>query len=207
MTDQDPQNEPAERGVIDLVRGIKTGAIGPKSISTDERRRCAEHLRGEGLSTAEIAKVLGVADRTIRRDHEANADARAIQPDAAMADRYAGHLMHEADLAITRIRRITREDDATPAARIEAARACFDIQDKVCERLQSMGYLPKAAQHLEASVTHNAGDLSSLASLSSEIERLQTIEAEARPSDEGRAQAALGPGSDGGEQSGGGAPC
>lgn len=180
----DPEpDEPVESDhatVLDILRAIKSGQINPRNVRPDDRRLCVAHLVGEGLSVSEVAHVLRISVRTVARDRRAINEENAIQPDARLAGLYAGRLAAEAEATIGRIRRVTRDKDTPQAVKIDGEFKCYDILDRFMQRLQSMGYLPMAAHRIQADLTHNTGDISSLAELKAELTRLESIDAECR---------------------------
>jgi len=134
-------------------------------------------LMAEGQSTAEIAHLLKVTDRTIERDKKAIRQENAISQDPKLANVIAGRLVDEAQICIQRIRKFQRDTNCPPAAKIEGEKGCFHIVNSLAERLQSMGYLPIAAKKLEADLTHHMGNPLSLNEIVSEAQHRQDIKA------------------------------
>jgi len=163
------------RNVIDIIRQIKANGLDPNDLSKIERRRCVQHLSGEGLSVPEIAQVMGVSDRTVARDRKAIHEEEALEHDPHLASLMAGRLVSEAELVIQRIRRVSRDRETPHAVRVEAEKSCYMILVSMTDRLQSLGYLPTAAQRIEADVRHESAAVPSHKEISVEIERLETI--------------------------------
>lgn len=145
----------AERPILDVISDIRSGVITGKSLSVPDRRQCVQFLRCEGMSIAEIARLLGFSDRNISRDWAAIQEENAIEPDPRLRGRIAGQLMLDVDAARTELRRAARQSDARPSDRIEAAKALIDIECKKIERLQSLGILPNSSSLHH---THSFGD-------------------------------------------------
>jgi hypothetical protein len=175
-TKNEIQQQESQRGVLEIIREIKSGMLNPRNLGQDERRLCVAHFRSEGLSVPEIAQIIRVSDKTIQRDRRAISESNAIKPDPKFAAQYAGHLAAEAEACATRIRRVTRDKKAPHSVKVDGERACFEIFDRLGQRLQSMGFLPQATQRVEADLTHNLGDLSSITDLKNELERLESVE-------------------------------
>lgn len=171
MSDVPAQGD--ERSVLDLICGIKDGTVDPARFEHEERQACVAHLSGEGYLGPEIAQILRVSERTIRRDRSAIRDAASLGHDPALVERIAGQLTTEADLCIGRIRRAIRDRQTPAATRIEGERACFQILIRLVDRLQSLGFLPTAAQRVSAELTHHIAPLPDLKTLLSQIEDLQ----------------------------------
>ena len=55
----DPVDESADRrSVLDLIKDIRTESLNARLLASSDRQSCVAHLTGEGLSVAEIAKIL-----------------------------------------------------------------------------------------------------------------------------------------------------
>jgi hypothetical protein len=162
---------------LDILQGIKAGTTDPASLLPHQRKLLVPFLMAEGQSTAEIAHLLKVSDRTVERDKNTIRQENAISQNPELANVIAGRLVDEAQTCIQRIRKVERDNNCPPAARIEGEKGCFQIVNSLAERLQSMGYLPTAAKKLEADLTHHTDNLLSLTEIGSEAQRLQDIDA------------------------------
>ncbi len=160
---------------LDILQGIKKGTTDPASLLPNQRKLIVPFLMAEGQSTAEIAHLLKVSDRTIERDKKAILQENAISQDPELADVIAGRLVDEAQICIQRIRKFERDANCPSAAKIEGEKGCFHIVNSLAERLQSMGYLPTAAKKLEADLTHRMENTLPLDDLISEAQRLKDI--------------------------------
>ena len=139
-----PETDNCATSVLSLIRRLRDGTLTPGSLDSENRRRCVEHLTGEGYSLTEIGEILSVSERTIARDRKAIRRANALTPDPQLADEMVGHLVREAEVSVSRIRRITREKSTPSSARIDGERACWTIAKDLVETLQRLGYLPTA---------------------------------------------------------------
>lgn len=168
-------DSPPQRGVIDILGQIKARELNPQALSKTERKLCVQHLSAEGLAVPEVAQVLGVAERTIARDRKVIQEEAALEHDPRLASLMAGRLASEAELVIQRIRRVARDREAPHAVRVEAEKSCFAVMVGLTESLQSLGYLPTAAQQIEADVRHGSAAVPGYQELSVEIDRLEAI--------------------------------
>ncbi|MEE8154627.1 MAG: hypothetical protein V3T53_06660 [Phycisphaerales bacterium] len=158
-----------DRSVLSVIRDIQQGALAPRSLGVEDRRRCVEHLTGEGYSLAEIAEILKVTERTIARDRSAVRQSNAIERDEDITGEMVGQLVTQADTTINRIRRITRDSDTPPAARIEGEKACWVIARDLVQKLQSLGYLPNAPQEIRGQMTHQVEHLPAFGQMNEEV--------------------------------------
>lgn len=171
-----------ERSVLDTIAGIKDGRIDPKLLEEEDRQACVQYLASEGATIAEIAKLLKRSDRTIQRDRDAIRAAAALKHDPKFADRMSGVLVGEAELAIERIRRVTRGADTPPAVKVEGEHRCYQIRSDLVTRLQSLGLMPMAAQRVEADLTHRRSlDVTQAAG---EVRRIAAVAIELLPEDD-----------------------
>jgi len=167
-----------------ILQDIKNGLTDPKSLCPDDRRLLVFFLTIEGKPTAEIAHLLDRSDKTIERDKKALREEIAITKDPELVKQMAGRLVAEADLCIQRIRKFQRDSNASPAAKMEGERYCFQIDCDLIEKMQSLGYLPTAAKKIEADLTYDAASsLRTLEELHFQTGRLIQIE-ESLPAEE-----------------------
>jgi hypothetical protein len=173
--DDKATQEPPERSVVDLIMEIRSGKTDPRSLAPGDRQACVAHLRTEGLSVPEIAQVLKCSDRTITRDRKALQEIAALAHDPKLAGRIAGQLVVEAGVCIDRIRRVSRDRDTPPNVKVDAERGCFQILAELTRTLQSLGYLPAAAQRLEADLSHRVADVPTIEVIEGEFRRIKQV--------------------------------
>jgi len=159
-----------------LLQKIKAGQFKANSIGKAERMLLVCFLMAEGQSTAEIAHLLKTSDRTIERDKKAIREEIAITKDPKLVEQMAGRLMYETELSIQRLRKVQRDKDASPADKIEAERTSNQIICQLIKTMQSLGYLPTAAQKIEADLTHRAVSSLTLEEIQLEAGRVKQIQ-------------------------------
>src|SRR6056297_1275650 len=91
----------------ELVRQLAEGRVAAGAITTEQRRRCVDHLTLEGFSAAEIAELTGVNERTVRRDREALRSDGALTPTRALGDELLGELQKHTHAAVARLARLS----------------------------------------------------------------------------------------------------
>ncbi len=169
------QSGNGDTGTLALLRKIELGTVEAKAISVSDRRQLVAFLIGDGYSTAELAQVLKVADRTIERDKKAIRESNAIVRDPKLVGEMVGRLIGEAELSIQRIRKVSRDKKASPAVRIDGEQRCFQIYTDLIRSLQRLGYLPTAAQKVEADLTHHVGEVPDFQVMHAEVQRIKQI--------------------------------
>jgi len=160
---------------VALLQQFQSGQITAKAISLDDRRLLVTLLMSDGYSTAEIAQVLKVSDRSVERDKQAIRQGNALPKDPKLLEQMAGRLTSEAELAVQRIRRASREKAIPPAVKVDAEHRCFQIVSELVQRMQGLGYLPIATCRVEADLTHHNAEVPDLESLGAELTRLRAL--------------------------------
>ena len=167
---------------IALLQKIKNGQFEANSIEKAKRMLLVPFLMAEGQTTAEIAHILKVSDRTIERDKKAWREEIAITKNPKLVEQMVGRLMYETELSIQVLRKVQKDKDASPADKIEAERTGNQIRYQLFKMMQSLGYLPTAAQKIEADLTHHAASSLTLEEIKLEAERVKKIQ-ESLPAD------------------------
>ena len=160
---------------VALLRKIESRAISPDCISLADRRQLVAFLVADGYSTAEMAQILQVADRTVERDKKIIREANAIVRDPKLVEQMVGRLVGEAELSVQRIRKAVRDKKVSPAIRVDAEQRCYQIISDLIQSLQRVGYLPTAAQKVEADLTHHVGEVPDFGTMQAEVRRIRQI--------------------------------
>ncbi len=171
--------------VLSVIRALQSGTIGAKSISLSDRRACVEHLTGEGYTIVEVAEILKVSERTIARDRRAIQEAHAIERDPKLSEQMTGRLMREADLTISRMRRVAREKRTPPSVKVDAEHRCYQVLSDLVRTMQSLGYLPTAAHEIRADLTHRVDEPPGFDQMLAEVTRLELVLESSRGGDDG----------------------
>lgn len=175
MSRPNPPRGIRDTPVLNLIGRIKNGELDPTTLGHADRRRCVQYLGTEGFAVEEVAQILGVSERTIRRDRAALRAAIALAPDPGLGGRLAGWLTEGAEQAVQRIRRATRDPACSPGERIAAEQRCVAILDRLIVRLQSLGFVDTA--RLRAEIATPEDDALDLQAVATELQRLAALEA------------------------------
>lgn len=160
---------------IDLLRKIQAESVDPKAISKIDRQQLVVVLMADGMSNAEMAQLLGVADRTIERDKKSIRTGNAIAKDPGLLEQMVGRLMAEAEVSIQHIRKAIRGKGVSASVRVEGAQRCIQILFDLVKSFQSLGYLPTATQKVEAELTHHLGEVPSYSELREQLGQIQMV--------------------------------
>jgi hypothetical protein len=165
-----------EERTLSLLQKIQAGTVDPKCIRTADRRLIVSYLMADGYSTADMAQILKVSDRSIERDKKALREANALSADPELVEQMAGRLVCEAELSVQRIRKTARDKNTPQAVKVDAEHRCYQIISDMIASLQRLGYLPVAAQRLQADFTHNIGQIPDVSQLQAELQKLRQIQ-------------------------------
>ena len=130
----------------------------------------------DSVSIAEMAHILGVDGRTIKRDKKEIYKDLALHHDPNLADTMMGRLVHSAEISIQRIRRTLRDKKTPSAVKVDGEFRCFCIFNEMIHTLQKAGYLPLATLQVDAQLTHLMDELPPLEDLQKQITELGNIE-------------------------------
>ena len=188
QTQEDPQpsdNKHRDTGerTVSLLQKIQAGTVDSKCIRPAERHLIVSYLMADGYSTADMAQILKVSDRSIERDKQAIRKKNALAADPELVEQMTGRLVCEAELSIQRMRKTVRDKDTPQAVRIEAEHRCYQIVSDMITSLQRLGYLPTATPRLQADLTHNIGQIPDFSQIQAEVQRLRQITGETQGTD------------------------
>lgn len=175
---QAPQGEDDTTGkprAIDLLQKIKAGHTGPTKIRVVDRRLVVEMLMTDGATVPEIAKIMDVSERTVKRDRQGIRAANAIDRDPNLVGQMVGRLSTEVDTATQRIRRAIRDPRATPAVKVDGEHRCYQILSDYFRHLQRIGFVPTAVQEIRGDLTHHFAEPPGLDEMRQEVDRIEQI--------------------------------
>ncbi len=182
------KSDDAEANTLSLLEKIQKRSISPSAISKEQRRQLVSYLMADGYSTAEIARVLEVADRTILRDKKIISKANAIEHNPKMVGEKVGQLEQTVAQVMQRLRRIAKAPGTPPAVRVEAERGVWKTQRELVETLQKLGYLPTAAQRIEADFMHRLEEPPTYEQMLVSVGHLEPLFLDVPESDKGAAR-------------------
>ena len=160
---------------IDLLQKIKAGHTGPTKISVVDRRLIVEMLMTDGATVPEIAKILDVSERTVKRDKQGIRAANAIERDPKLVGQMVGRLSTEVDTATQRIRRAIRDPRATPAVKVDGEHRCYQILSDYFRHLERIGFVPTVVQEIRGDLTHHFAEPPAFDEIQKEAARIEQI--------------------------------
>ena len=144
------QDEPLLR----IVQSLKDGSLSGKALEKEIRQEVVDFLRLEGTSVAGIAQVLGVSDRTVKRDTEEAKKRNGLKINPAFVGEMAGELLRKAGQHWQALKSIARSQSSTTDQKIMAEKMAWEVELGLCRELREMGYLPSAPKALVGQFSH-----------------------------------------------------
>jgi transposase-like protein len=132
----------------DLLQRIHAGHLDPAKLSAADRRRCVEHLCEQAFASSEIATLLNVSPRTVRRDRAAIRRQGALAPDAALGDELLGEYERLAQTSNAHLARLARGPDTPANIRVRAERAIMLNFRDLIHTAQRLRYLEDGSRRL-----------------------------------------------------------
>ena len=176
--------------VMTLIQQIRTKRVDPKTLATEDRRRCVEFLRVEGMQISEIAQILGRTERTILRDLSQIREENSVSRDPAMVERVVGDMLQQAESSRARLRRISREPAASAMERLMAEQSVWKVTKECVETLQSVGYIPRMPTGVVANI-HQHVEIEPVAGYDELLHRMTKLKTVVEDSENDRAIARL----------------
>jgi hypothetical protein len=173
-----PENEKKENyqdtPTLQILKQIRDGVIDGKKLDQEIRQDCVQHLwYVEGRSVAEIAQILNVSDKTIRRDQDQIRKRNANKPSADYTIEVFGELLQKAKSAHENMMRLSRSPEASVQEKAQAGFYAWKMIQQQIEIAQSLGVAPSSALKIEANIHRE--EETSPSKLKEELARLEGI--------------------------------
>lgn len=125
------------KNAISIIEAIQIKSLDPYSLKRNQRLQVVVFLRNEGKTQFEIARFLGVCDKTIWLDCREIKRNAAQLVDEISLKQVAGDLIREAEVLVTK------------AKKKEDYKLAWQIKCELIDKLQSLGFIYKAPDKLE----------------------------------------------------------
>lgn len=131
---------PSDLQIESIIQKLHTGELGPNDLSIAQRLVCVEHLTEQAFTTHEVAELMRINERSVRRLRAAARADRRVSPDPLLGDDLLGEFERLTAASIARLTRLAR-DPSTPAyCRLWAEEAVSRNYQRFIETARRMGY-------------------------------------------------------------------
>ncbi len=148
--------------VAAVLEQLHAGEVAGAALPLELRRRCVEHLTDEAFTTGEIAQVMRISERTVRRDRAALRRAGGVAPDARLGDELLGEFERIVTGAVGRLTRLSRESTSPPYVRLWAEQAMVRIYQRYIETAHRLNYIEDGQRRLREQRTESGTDLQAM---------------------------------------------
>jgi len=158
MSDNNHKPDEEAGRVLRNIQAIKDGRLNPKGLSDVERQECVELLSSEGYTQQQIAEVLCISDRTVRRDLTLIEERNALSPDLKLAKRIIGNMFQKATAHHKYLVRLARSSGASVSEKAQSEFLAWRVLKEMVEKMQSLGYLPMRSQEMTIDLFNHFDD-------------------------------------------------
>lgn len=123
------------------IRRLHAGESSAMDLPMDERHACVAHLTEQGFTSTEIASVLYMNERTVRRDRAGIRRDDAIAPDMRLGDELLGEYHRLLHAGILRLTRRANDRNEPAYVRLWAEEAILRMYQRFIETARKMNYL------------------------------------------------------------------
>ncbi len=158
MDNNDHKSDEGMQRALRNIQAIKDGRLNPKSLSELERQECVEFLDSEGYKQQHIGDILGITDRTVRRDLKFIWERNALSPNMNLAKCIIGNMFQKAMAHHRYLVRLARTSGASVSEKSQSEFLAWRVLKEMVEKMQSLGYLPMRPQEITGELFHSFDD-------------------------------------------------
>jgi len=168
--------ENRDKPILTLLQQIQSGAVDPRDIDKSLRQQIVGVLLMEGTPISQIAVILKVSDKTIRRDVADIKDRNELSPSLGLAKKLVGNLVTRAEVHCSYLMRLARNQGASVNERALSEFYAWKVIKEMTEKLQTLGYLPLVPHKISADIYHHEEeDVKTLGELKEELSAILGI--------------------------------
>lgn len=152
----DNTNQDSKKNGVELLKGINSGTIDPKTLDKSGRQQCIELLVAEGYIQSQIGQALKCSEKTVSRDLKDIKDRNALSPNVEFAKQFIGEMFNKALNHHSYLMRLARTKDASVPEKAQSEFAAWKVLKELIEKLQSLGYLPSKPTEVVGNFYHHS---------------------------------------------------
>lgn len=151
-----PEND---LSAAELVARLHDGRLRPGDLSASQRQQCVDYLTFEGFSSSDIAQLMHICERTVRRDRAAVRRENAIHPDLNLGDELLGEFQQVVMCANQRLIRLVRDERIAPNSRLWAESVIVQNFQRFIETTHRLHYMADGKKRLDQLVAQDPTEL------------------------------------------------
>ena len=126
--------------IAELVRQLHAGKIATETLTPEMRRQCVAQLSLEGFTNSEIAQLMRISERTVRRDRLTARRDDALAPGRSLGDELLGEFQRLTLASIQRLTRLARDAETPAYARMWAEESMVRIYQRFLDTAHRLRY-------------------------------------------------------------------
>lgn len=153
-----PNNETPQENVESsrsLLQKLKDGTITFQDLDEDDRLECVHVLRLSGYTSFDIAPIIKMSDRQVRRYTKKLQERHALNIDKNFSKEFLGDIKQQVLNSVSNLIKIAGGKEASTAEKIQATVAAGNLLFELAKLLQSTGHLTLQPQAVDANIFHH----------------------------------------------------
>ena len=155
MNTQDHIPEEQNENILSVIQKLKDGLLTGKSLDEETRLECVHTLRLEEYTVAQIAQILKMSTRNIKRDIKKLKECNSLVVDENFEKEFLGEMEQKVLSHCSYFTRLSTAKDVPPADRIQARRSAWEVVLGWAKLLQSVGHISQRQYSIGADVHHH----------------------------------------------------
>lgn len=184
MSEQPQPDKKPLTPVIQILNQIRNNEIKPADLNQDVRVECVDYLwMTEAQPTGIIANLLGVDERTIRRDKDEIRKRNAKKLSTEDSLELMGELLEKATSTHEHLMRLARSKEGSVQEKSQAGFYVWKAIEGQIKILQNLGYAPSKPMQIEADIHHHQEEEISVEQLKAELAEMEKVVSEDKIND------------------------
>ena len=157
MLNNNQAQGPEPPPLLTLIQRIKDGQVDPVTLDHETKVQCTELFRLEGQTIYQIAQILKISDRQVKRYNREIKNRNAVVPDQNFTNKYIGNMIHRAEYIVDGLIRLSGSKEASTAEKITAKSTALHHINELAKLLNSVGRIesePKRAVDVQRDGVH-----------------------------------------------------
>ena len=147
--------EEQNENILSVIQKLKDGLLTGKGLDEETRLECVHTLRLEEYTVAQIAQLLKMSDRNIKRDVKKIKERNPIVVDENFEKEFLGEMEQKVLSHCSFFARLSTAKDVPPSDRIQARKNAWEVILGWAKFLQSVGHISQRQYSVGADVYHH----------------------------------------------------
>jgi len=142
-----------------LLQQIQDESLDPGALTPVQRRDCVAHLHDQAFTTDQIAHVLSITTRSVRRYRAQLRRQGRLAPTLTLGDELLGEYDRIANDCIAQLKRLSQSPTTEPYAQLWATEAISRVYDRFMKMALAMNYLDPGTHRLSRQLEQDPAEI------------------------------------------------